>query len=360
MGICVALVALLAVGCGQVVTGSATAAEYGTTTSSTPPPAALPASIGEAAVAPGTAELMERIRAAQVCYLHNRDFATRHGTPAQGWLITGYTGCGILVNSDVEPGASYVFELSLAQHYFGNDRAQDLAEEVGGHQIFRSRTTYGTFDCTYYLPIGKTGFAHSVRGRRAHSPGQPTEWPTRCEDTKAYLGALATTLIEMPPHIPANAPSREDLFSKDPCETASVLGGLFSGWTPGKVGWISPYSCSISLTKPGDPYQITVESSFRYNAEPKPGPGERVIQHAGAVGIEATITSDQALSAPNSCGHVLVTAPAEPAGSTTAQLASTTVSALPIKSSLGAWPALPIDVCDRARAVADTVMAALG
>ncbi|MFD4459256.1 hypothetical protein [Nocardia sp. NPDC058480] len=263
-----------------------------------------------------------------------------------------------MVNSEVEPGASYIFELSLAEHYFTFDTTQDKAEQIGDHQVYRSRNSYGTFDCTYYLPIGVTGFAHSVRGRRAHSPGQPTEWPTRCEDTKAYLGALAATLIEMPPR--TGTSERQTLLGKNACESAPSLGGLFSGWTPGKIGWKSAHSCTIPLTKPGDRYGITVEASFRYNAEPKPGPGDRAIRHAGLPGIEATTTSDAALSSPNSCGHVLVYLPAEPTGSTTAELISTTVMARPIIRSIGAWPALPMDVCDRAEAVTDTVVATAG
>ncbi|MGM7645467.1 hypothetical protein ACSVDM_11250 [Nocardia sp. JW2] len=327
-----------------------------------PPQSAIfPGDLAEASVAPGTADLMGRVRSSHACLLHDREFARRYGTPADGWLIERFSKCGVMVNSDVEPGAGYIFELSLADAYLSIDRDQDTAEAVGGHEVFRSRTSYGTHDCTYYLPIGKTGFAHGLRGRRVHSPGQPSEWPARCESTKEYLGALADTLIEMPPRDIGASPGSRSLVQKNPCAADVKIRDLFPGWNGGQTGWVSAYSCTLDLSKPGDPYKITVTATFmRNNEQAAVRPEDRVVTHEGMSGVEYPSTGNAALPSPNKCGYALTYVPAAVPGAATAHVVSVSVDANPHNPLAASWPAAPFDMCERARAVSSAVLAGIG
>ncbi|MFD3510387.1 hypothetical protein [Nocardia sp. NPDC058666] len=323
---------------------------------SAPPTRGLPSSERELAAAPATAELMARIRAADPCASHDRVFAQRFGRVVDGNLFTGLAGCAIVAESVDEPGIAYVFDFELAHRYLVEDRADDTAEEVAGKQVFQSSTYRDLGDgytCAYYLPVGLTGLAHMVRGKRTRSAGQSAHWPQRCEATRDYLAAVADSLLALPPITNPSSPDRKTLTHKSPCAATAQIEAQFPGWTVESTAWAGVYSCSLTLSKTGNRYRITVAVGYRRdNEQAAIGPAARVISREGLNGVEFGGDSDAR------CAEVVAYRPADPARANNAHLINVDVSAAPRDSPVATAADLPVDLCESAAATIGVVIRA--
>lgn len=366
-------------GCGTISKDATVRA----TVESTAPRAAkaqvgTPASEDMAAIAPGTADLMTRIRATDPCALLNREFAERLGvfqrfdrSPGMD-RGDGWTGCSLIVSAPDD--AYYSFNLQLDQLYTSDKRAADKAEQISGHTVYRSASSDdrpGASSCDYRIPAGDTGFAHFLSvAKLSNAAKTPVPWSQPCQFTSDYLAATIDGLVALPPHVIDDQGGRS-LLQRNPCAATAQITAQFPGWQMTSVGWTKAYQCAISLIQPGDAQRATVAISFDQTSEQMVKTGEvlrlpsgldggQSIQYArhtsveGLTGIELrTVQSTDPTRQNSSCAITLNYRRADPPTANNANLLTVSVNLVP------ASPPFPFDACVQAAQVTPTVLHAI-
>ncbi|PXX60290.1 uncharacterized protein DUF3558 [Nocardia tenerifensis] len=336
-----------------------------------------PGSAELAAIAPGTADLMARIRATDPCALMNREFAERLGvfqrfdrSPGTD-RGSGWTGCGLILSAPDD--AYYSFDLELDKLYTAGKRAADKIEQVNGRTVYRgagSDDRPDAYSCEYRIPAGDTGFAHLLSvAKLAGSARTPVPWSQPCRFTREYLAASIDTLTALPPHL-IDVPGRS-LMQRNPCASTAQITAQFPGWQMTPVAWPKAYKCVITLMQPGGANRTTVEISFDQTSEQMVKTGEvlrvpsgldggQSIQYArhtnvdGLTGIELrTVQSTDPTRQNSSCAITLNYRRADPPTANNAHLLTISVNLAP------AAPPFPFDACAQATTLTPTVLHAI-
>ncbi len=355
-------------GCGTITTGDTVQ----TSVEVSAPKAAkassgIPGSAELAAIAPGTGDLMARIRATDACTLLNRDIAQRLGTfqnfdRAPGWERGGsWTGCGMSITAADDPDAIYYFNVELDKLYTADKQALDKPELINGRTVYRSAVSDDSrpeaYRCDYRIPADDTGFAHTVTVAKVTGPKKtPVPWSQPCQFTKGYLAATLDSLLALPPH-PIAEPTGRSLAQRDPCAAEPQISAQFLGWKMTSVGWSKAYKCAITIVQPGGSHRVTVEVSFERNNEqmvktgevlrlPSGVDGGQSIQYGrhltleGLTGTELrTVQSTDPTRQNTSCAITLNYRRADPPTANNAHLIHVSMNIAP------ASPPFPFDAC---------------
>ncbi|MEU7141158.1 DUF3558 family protein [Nocardia sp. NPDC046473] len=366
-------------GCGTI-TKESTARS---TAESTAPRAAkaqvgTPGSAELAAIAPGTPDLMSRIRATDPCALLNREYAERLGvfqrfdrSPGMD-RGSGWTGCGLILSAPDD--AYYSFDLELDKLYTSDKRAADKTEQINGHTVYRSASSDDrpdAYSCDYRIPAGDTGFAHFLSvAKLAGSAKTPVPWSQPCSFTREYLAATIDGLLALPPHVIDDQAGRS-LMQRNPCAATAQITAQFAGWQMTSVGWPEAYKCAITLVQPGGANRTTVEVSFNQTSEQMVKTGEvlrlpsgldggQSIQYArhtnveGVTGIELrTVQSTDPTRQNSSCAITLNYRRADPPTANNAHLLTVSVKLAPVS------PPFPFDACAQAAQITPSVLHAI-
>lgn len=363
-----------ATGCGKNATDNRVAANSTSTASSTSTtptgmttstPATTGSSVGEhdsIVTGPDAEPLMARIRAADPCSMLDQQPLTSMNLGAKSAIREGpgLAGCQLRVGDHVgEPASTdplYLFEVSLGEVYDDADRAQDKAEIVNGHRVYRSHLSDDPMfsdTCYYYVPAGDTGYAHRLRLRKVPPDGLPdkTPWPEKCDVEKDYLGKIVDRLDRLTPRdTPADG---RVLYGKDPCAVRAAVQAQYSDWTLNSTEWAAPYRCQLEFAKPGAKYSLEVVLEFRLDVEQKTSPGldNGPYQAAGLTGI--IIRSNTYYSpVPSRCAVSLTYRPSSNGRNGHLIGLAVDLTALPLAQygdpdhpSDGSFPPLPLDAC---------------
>ncbi len=376
VALCIA-VAIAVCGCGTITTEPTVRSTTEARAPKTSKVQGVPGSVELAAIAPGTADLMARIRATDPCSLLNREFAERLGT-FQGFDRSpgaerggGWTGCGLIIAANDAPDASYLVNVELDKVYTSDKRVGDTAEQVNGRIVFRG---IGNDDarpdassCDYRIPVEDTGFAHGLTISKVSGPTKaPVPWSKPCQFTKDYLAATIDNLMAL--RARPTEPGPRSLVQRDPCAAEPQISTQFPGWEMSSVGWTKAYKCAITLVQTGGTHRSTVEVSFEQSSEQMVKAGEilrlpsgldggQSIQYArhmtldGLTGIEIrSVQSTDPTRQNTSCGLTLNYRRADPPTANNAHLVRVSLNLTP------ATPPFPFDACTQAAQIAPTVI----
>ncbi|WP_194837435.1 DUF3558 family protein [Nocardia sp. XZ_19_369] len=340
--------------------------------------AGTPGSQELAAIAPGTADLMARIRATDPCALLNREFAERLGLFQRYDRSPGlergggWTGCGLILNAPDD--AYYSFNLELDKLYTSSQRAADRTEQVNGRTVYRSASSDDrpeAYGCDYRIPAGDTGFAHHLSVTKMTGPTKtPVPWSQPCRFVREYLAATIDGLTALPPHV-IDEPAGRSLRQRNPCGATSQIATQFTGWQLTSVGWTKAYKCAITLVQTGGAHRATVEVSFDQSNEQMVKTGEvnrlpsgldggQAIQYARHTNVEGltgtelrTVQSTDPTRENSTCAITLNYRRADPPTASNAHLLRVSVNLAP------ATPPFPFDACTQVVQVAPTVLRAI-
>ncbi|WP_280213623.1 hypothetical protein [Nocardia cyriacigeorgica] len=349
------LVALLAAtaflgGCTRAIEGQPVAAQADGTTEPESPE-------GPTAGPRNPADLADRIRKTEACSLLDRTAAEKFG-PFHGFAATGLDKCALYTRIEGSPNAFFLFELDLGASYYPEDRAKDAPHQVAGRQVYLNNELNDDprFNdaCYINIPIDRTEHKHQLRVRRVPPKGQKEPWPERCNAAKEYLAAIINNVIELPPHDSGPGPRGRTLMHQDPCAARKEIVTAFTGWKE-EDAVLGAYSCTLTLRKKGDPYEIKVMSTFWRNNEQRPAHNGYSHSLAGLNGTQNPTMAPELNNAVNGCGDIFTYVPADPPGSANADLIKVDVTARPLQYTLS-WPSLPFDFCAKADEVATLVI----
>lgn len=217
--------------------------------------AAVPKAVHEAVTLPSTADLMDRIRTADPCELHDREVASTFGRVAvEPHQALGLAECRLMaVGAD---GSRIGFGIRLNEYLTEEERADLVSAEFDGQEVFHGEPDPAANGCTYNVPYGNTGFGAEVSVRR-YVPGAEDQapWPDACEVAGEYTAHVAPGLTELPAR---SAPAPEPtLVGKDPC-VADEVAATLPGWRLGPVGRYQSAQCRFTMTQGDESYAFDV------------------------------------------------------------------------------------------------------
>jgi len=313
-----------------------------------------------------TATLMKKIRATDPCSVHDRSFLKRFGPDQVVRLGTSLgnqpNGCVATTGKKGDPSEDFfVFELVLGYPYAVDGASGDSAEDVAGHEAFRSRSPKDpTGDtCSYNLPYPDLDFSVNLRVRRVVPDSESNKsWPERCEVARDYLAKISDKALTLTPR--KQTLKGRTIIGKDPCAARSEIVSLVEGWKAAPVKYVGPYECRIELTEQGEAYRQAFIVMFDLGATPTPetsAEGQQT-ERVQLGGLEGVRSSTRALVAGGSaCDNTMIIKPADPEVKNSAQLAVVTLQAY---GSSPQEPPAPAPSCDQVNQATEIVLRELG
>ncbi|MGV9615700.1 hypothetical protein [Nocardia xishanensis] len=373
-----ALITMVTVaGCGETDAaqpqnnyGGATAATSG---SASQQPAPVPSTIDQAALAPGTRELMAKVRATDACAMHDPALAARLGAFQRFDRDGSWTRCRMFVADAGDPAGFFRFDLDLVDDFLAADRGSLYKpDQLAGRTVFMrfDNDHPGAWSCSMRIAHGDTGFAATLKVSRLAPPkNSPIPWDQACAFTREYLTAILGNLVTLPPR-PIGIEDGRSLIQKDPCPAEGPLTAAFPEWKVKSTGLVNAYECKLTLRRDDAYGKVEVSVRLQANAEQVPSEGEtrlpagldggqlvvtgRYQARAGLTGTETRTVHSADPGVTVGCSAALVYRPSNPSIPNSAQLITIGVDI----DRTGAAPRP--DACQALDRLAGDIVTALG
>lgn len=366
-------------GCGETVAGApqnqSSSVKAATTTSTAPRPAAVPSTIEQAAVAPGTRELMAKVRATDACDLHDPALGARLGAFQRFDRDGSWTRCRMFVADAEDPDNFFRLDLDLIDDFLAADRGTLYKpDQLAGQPVWMHllNDQPDSPSCTVRIAHGATGFAATLEVSRLAPPkNNPIPWAQACAYTREYMTAIMGNLATLPPH-PVETESGRSLIQKDPCPAEGPIIAVFLEWKVKSTSLTNAYKCKLTLRRDNAYGTVEVRVELQPNAEQVPRPGEtrlpagkldggqiiitdRYQARAGLDGIEIKTVHSNDPAVAIGCTASLVYRPANPSIPNSAHLIT-----IGVDIDRKGGPAPRVDACQALDQIADDIVAAAG
>lgn len=375
-----AVIAVVAVaGCGETVAGQPQSQpgsnKASTSTSAAPRPAMVPSTMEQAAVAPGTRELMAKVRATDACDLHDRALGEQLGSFQRFDRDNNWTRCLMFVADAEDPNNFYRFELDLIDHFLAVDRGSLYKpDQLAGQPVWMHllNDQPDGWSCSIRIAHGASGFAATLEVSRLAPPkNQPIPWAQACTYTREYMTAIIGNLTALPPH-PLETEGDRSLVQKDPCPAEGPIVAVFPDWKVKSTGLTNAYTCELTLRRDNAYGTIEVEVRLQPNAEQVPLAGEtrlpagdleggqiimtdRYQARAGLDGVEIRSVHSADPAVAIGCSASLVYRRANPSIPNSAHLVT-----IGIDINRKGGPAPRVDACQALDQIAGDIVAGVG
>lgn len=260
-----AVLALLVSSCASTVAGTPVAAD--------PTHSTIPTTTRQPDTDLTVPELMRQIRHTKPCAILNSPSLKIFGPDKD---VRPYTidGCQILVGYADTKKDRFLLTLELGHLY--SDWA-GVADKVAGHPARRANLKGYDVDlglpkvtdtCYFTVPYGSyTGYGVFLRVKKLHAdPDRPdVVWPERCKVTEKFLATIIDEALALPQR--DTKPTPPTILGQDPCAAAEEAAALVPGnWTMGASPEYEggPYTCEITLYKPGAGEKYTMSLTIAY------------------------------------------------------------------------------------------------